>query len=441
MTRRTKAIFEASIGLFLVFGYLWLIFPLYHTWIKVSCAIPILLLLIWTKYSNKESFRDLGFRLDNWRYSAKFLAIFTVISIPIIYVIWSLFFPVNNYFLNAKFCLRIFTYTLAALLQEYLFLAFFFRRYRNIFTPNVGVAVFLSALTFALIHIPDPPLMILCFIGGIAWAYVYSKSPNMYIIAISHGIFGLFGSYVMLVYFQVGPCADIGNWSKKAGFEGYIYVNNKYVRDIRKLVILGNQCDSFQVRGGIDTSGKEGYFKVKKIYTVFNGKDYTTTPCDSSPFRVSIPLNNTESGYYKLQLKILTETKYYSYISRKVYWIHILPYRYYPLTESLNKVLSEIFEKKSKKKPLIITNINTLFSSNDFIDMNRVLNWSAQKYFPSALQTLNNQNEVFILIKDGGEKFDNVIKKQNLVKDLKVLIKNEDNGNITTLYRYINNSN
>jgi len=330
ITRRNNAVLEASLGLFLVFGYLWLIFPLYNTWIKVCCAIPILLFLIWTKYSNKESFRDLGFRLDNWRYSAKFLSIFTIISIPIIYVIWSLFFPVNNYFLNVKFCLRIFTYTFAALLQEYLFLAFFFRRYRDIFTPYVGVAVFLSALTFALIHIPDPPLMILCFIGGIAWAYVYSKSPNMYVIAISHGIFGLFGSYVMLVYFQVGPYADIGNWSKKVGFEGYISINSDKRARVKIPVKIGNQWSSLFIKGGICTHNRVGEFKIKKIYAIFNGKNFTATPHDSGPFSVKIPLKNIEYGFHRLQLKISAETKYYSFISHKTYWINLLPYQYSP---------------------------------------------------------------------------------------------------------------
>ncbi len=324
MNKRIKSAVEAVIGLFLVFGFFWFIYPLYHTWIKVACCIPILLLFIWTKYSNNESFRDLGFRLDNWRYSVKFLSVFTLIAVPIIYVIWSMYFPVNNYFyLRPGFYTLIFTYPLGALLQEYLVLAFFFRRYRNIFTPYVYIAVFLSAITFALIHIPSPPLMILCFIGGLVWAYVYSKSPNIYIIAVYHGLFGLFVGYTLLVYFKVGPNADIGNWTKQSNIAPCIdSINNKRI-SLKKPVNIGNQCSNIFAEAGIIKINKD--VQIKKVYATFSGKNYKVTPTRGIYHSFNIPLKNIESGYYRLKLKVYIETKYYSYIDVLQYWVHILP--------------------------------------------------------------------------------------------------------------------
>src|SRR5271157_5775043 len=99
MSQKIKSSLEILTGIIFIFGYLWLIYPLNSQWVKVICAIPIPLFFIYLDFINKKSFKknfeDIGFRLDNWYGSFKILLIFTSITIPILYVLWQLFFPVN----------------------------------------------------------------------------------------------------------------------------------------------------------------------------------------------------------------------------------------------------------------------------------------------------------------------------------------------------------
>jgi len=211
MSDKIRSSIEVVLGIVLVFGYLWLIYPLYSLWIKILGIMPVLLFFTYSDFIKNRNLKAMGLRFDNWRDSSKILIIFTVLAIPLLYLVWQSFFPVNHFFYKySSFWKKLFTYPFWALFQQYIFLVFFFRRYRTIFAPRIFPAVFLSALTFAMIHVPNPPLFLLCFAGGVVWAVVYNKYPNLFTIALSQAAFGVFVSSVLLVYQVVGPNADIG---------------------------------------------------------------------------------------------------------------------------------------------------------------------------------------------------------------------------------------
>lgn len=343
MSIKIKSSIEVTIGIIFIFGYLWLIHPLYSQWVKIFCAIPILLFFVCSNFISinknfkisRKSFKENGFRLDNWYCSFKILILFTSIAIPVLYVIWHLFFPVNNYFYkDFSFWKRlIISFPSGALFQQYIFLSFFFRRYRDIFFPHTNTAIFFSALTFSAIHIPTPPLIILCFIAGIVWAGTYNKYPNLFTIAMSHAVLAAFCSNALLMCFNVGPNADFGKWSDHDGVYGSIDQVNQIEAHIGKHVNISHEKDTIFVNGWVATTDK-----IKNIQISLGGKDYSLHHGDKridvathfnnpgylySGFKAYIPISDFTPGFHKLFLKVYIEGELFFYSPGKSIWIKI----------------------------------------------------------------------------------------------------------------------
>ncbi|PYS78750.1 MAG: hypothetical protein DMF66_05195, partial [Acidobacteria bacterium] len=49
-------------------------------------------------------------------------------------------------------------------------------------------SVLLVALIFAALHLPNPWLTVVTFAGGLLWAYVYQRAPNLLAVGISHSL-------------------------------------------------------------------------------------------------------------------------------------------------------------------------------------------------------------------------------------------------------------
>lgn len=252
---RIKSLIEVTLGLILMFGYLWIIYPGFYDWLKVAAAFPILIFLIYCKVSHKESLKDIGFTITNWRYPVKINLVFILIAIPLLCIAWSFFFPFNKDTNNGSFCLcrMLFVYPLGALCQQCLFFGFFFRRYREVFPGKKKWIIFLTALTFSAIHLPNPSLLLLTFIAGLVWGKIYFVKPNLYVNAISHTIVGVFALFILGVYGEVGSKANPWQWSKSQGVEGYIVSVNSIVpkRGEGRVIKTGKQVNEIIVRGSI----------------------------------------------------------------------------------------------------------------------------------------------------------------------------------------------
>jgi hypothetical protein len=338
MSQRIKSLLEVLTGIIFIFGYLWLIYPLHSQWIQVLSVIAILLFFFYSDFIKKRHFKEIGFRWDNWYGSFKILLIFTLIAIPGLYVIWQFFLPVNNYFYNdSAFWERLVTYPIGALFQQCIFLVFFFRRYRDIFSPHTNIAIFFSALTFSMIHIPTPPLVMLCFIAGIVWAATYNKYPNLFTIAISHAVMGVFCSYILLTYQAVGPNADIGRWCKdQDSVYGYIDTINHIVpykdRDVLD-VNINREKNNIIVEGWVVSTDKMKNIRISlggKDYSVhygnkrgdvaahFNNPDYLY-----SGFNANIPVSDFSPGYHKLFLKVDIEGERFYHVPSARIWVEL----------------------------------------------------------------------------------------------------------------------
>jgi membrane protease YdiL (CAAX protease family) len=160
---------------------------------KAVVAIPISLafvLMIGSHLLRGESLRDLGFRLDNVFQALKLLLLpMLIIAIASLLIGFALGAKPNflrwhpERWLVAQIGLG-FAW---GFVQQYVLQSFVNRRAQVIWGPG-PMSILLTGLTFSLLHLPNPWLMVVTLIGGVIWAAVYQRAPNLFALAISHSV-------------------------------------------------------------------------------------------------------------------------------------------------------------------------------------------------------------------------------------------------------------
>jgi len=95
--------------------------------------------------------------------------------------------------------------------QELIYRTFFFERYSTFF-KNPKTLIFVNAVVFSLAHIflQNTLVTVLTFIGGLLFAYTYSKTKSTTLVSIEHALYGnwLFtvGLGEMLAFPGMGAC-------------------------------------------------------------------------------------------------------------------------------------------------------------------------------------------------------------------------------------------
>ncbi len=160
---------------------------------KLIIAIPVVLALavmILSHRARRESLRDLGFRFDNFLHALRLLAIPMVVAGLLCFIIgWRLGATINflRWHSNRLLIIQLVLGFGWGLVQQYALQGFINRRAILVVGSGWRTILIVAAI-FACLHLPNPALTVITLLGGVVWAAVYQRAPNLFALAISHSV-------------------------------------------------------------------------------------------------------------------------------------------------------------------------------------------------------------------------------------------------------------
>ena len=136
-----------------------------------------------------ETAREVGWRTDNFLEALRLLALPMIGAALVMGVIGWLMGSLRFAMPEKRTALLWLPFAGVAwgLTQQYVLQGFFNRRAQMVWGKG-WISVFVVAFIFALIHLPNWWLALATLAGGIIWAWVYQRAPNLLALGLSHGV-------------------------------------------------------------------------------------------------------------------------------------------------------------------------------------------------------------------------------------------------------------
>jgi membrane protease YdiL (CAAX protease family) len=158
---------------------------------KLVAALPVGLafaLMLYSHRARNETAREIGWRLDNFWRAARLLVLPVVVATILIVAAGALLKSLR--FDGRQLLEWALWLPLWGFAQQYVLQGFVNRR-AQLALGRGWPSVLLVAAVFALLHLPNPWLAVATFAGGLVWAYVYQRAPNLFALALSHALMSM----------------------------------------------------------------------------------------------------------------------------------------------------------------------------------------------------------------------------------------------------------
>jgi membrane protease YdiL (CAAX protease family) len=160
---------------------------------RLVVAIPITLAVAFMIVSHRlrnETLRDVGVRFDNFLQAGLLLLIPMAVAATLCLILgrWS---GRRTDFLSWHAGTPIIVQLILGfgwgLAQQYVLQSFINRRAQLVLGRG-WLSILLVAAVFSALHLPNVWLVIATFTGGVVWAAVYQRAPNLFALALSHAL-------------------------------------------------------------------------------------------------------------------------------------------------------------------------------------------------------------------------------------------------------------
>jgi len=161
-------------------------------WMRIAVVVPIGLAFVLSISSHRlrgETLRDLGFRLDNFLRAAGLLTLPMIVTAIVCLAIgWWTGERIDflRWHISRPLAVQLILGFAWGFVQQYM--QSLVNRRAQIIWGRGWLSVLVVAAIFAGLHLPNPALTVATFVGGVIWAAVYQRAPNIFALAISHSL-------------------------------------------------------------------------------------------------------------------------------------------------------------------------------------------------------------------------------------------------------------